>query len=116
MNNSDILSELFRDIRPILNDRLKNLPKNEAQKIRKGEIVFSPRTGQARLLDRRGEKLLFSKTEAAELLGGISLMSVNRRIADGSLPIVRLGGRALIPRDGLVRLIAEKTEFKNHAN
>ncbi|MBN1497624.1 MAG: helix-turn-helix domain-containing protein [Spirochaetes bacterium] len=109
---NDILTDIFRDIRPVLNERLKGISKPEAQKIKKSEIVYNPRTGTARLLDKRGEKLLFSKTEAAELLGGLSLMSVNRRIADGTLPCVHLGGRVLIPREGLVRLIAERMEIR----
>lgn len=114
MNSNEFLQELFRDIRPILTERLKNLPENEAKKLRKSEIAFNIHSGSARLLDRRGEKLLFSKTEAAELLGGISVITVSRRIADGSLPVMHLGGRTLIPREGLTRLIAEKTEIKSH--
>lgn len=112
MNSNTILDELFRDIRPALNERLRDLPKNEQAKIKKGEIVYNPRTGSARLLDRHGEKLLFSKTEAAETLGGLSLMSVNRYIKRGLLPSVQLGGRVLIPRAGLVEMIAEKTAHK----
>lgn len=116
---NDILSEIFRDVRPILNDRMKTLPADEAKKIKKSEIVFNPRTGTARLLDRHGEKLLYSKTECAEILGGISLMSVNRYIKQGLLPSVTLGGRRLVPRQGLQEMIHDRTEYsgrKRRAN
>lgn len=105
---NDILTEIFRDMRPVLNDRLKGISKAEAQKIKKSEIVYNPRTGSARLLDRRGEKILLSIDEAAEALGGISRMSVNRYIQRGLLPSVQLGGRRLVPRDATIRMMNER--------
>jgi len=37
-----------------------------------------------------------SKAEVAKATG-LSLPSVNRRIADGSIPSIKLGGRVIIP-------------------
>jgi excisionase family DNA binding protein len=108
----NILDQIHNDTKQALNERLKSLPKKEADAIRKKEIVLNMRTGCARFLDRHGEKLLYSKTEAAEILGGLSLMSVNRYLKRGLLPSVRLGGRRLIPREGLVEMIAKKSKME----
>jgi len=46
-----------------------------------------------------------SKAETLHALG-ISLPSLNRRLADGSIPSIKLGGRVLVPADVLDRLAA----------
>jgi excisionase family DNA binding protein len=46
------------------------------------------------------EKLLFSKDEAAEILG-VSLGRLNQSIYSGEIPIKRIGRRVLIPRSSL---------------
>lgn len=111
--HTKLLDELYHDIRPAITERMKSLPKKDADTIRKKEIVLNLRTGSARFLDRHGEKLLYSKTEAAEILGGISVMSVNRYIKKGLLPYVQLCGRVLIPREGLIEMIAKKSKMEN---
>jgi excisionase family DNA binding protein len=45
--------------------------------------------------------LLVPKKEAARILGGVSLRSVDRLIADGHLPAVTVGGRVLVRRSDL---------------
>lgn len=57
------------------------------------------------------EKLLLSKTEAAELLS-ISYPSVNRHIKSGKIPSIQLGSRRLIPKAELVKMI-EKLSSPN---
>ncbi|PKL09213.1 MAG: DNA-binding protein [Spirochaetae bacterium HGW-Spirochaetae-7] len=49
-----------------------------------------------------------SKSETSTALG-ISLPTLTRRLADGSIPFVKLGGRVLIPAETLDRLIAAAT-------
>jgi excisionase family DNA binding protein len=110
--NTNILDGIHNDTKQALNERLKSLPKKEADAIRKKEIVLNMRTGTARFLDRHGEKLLYSKTEAAAVLS-ISLMSINRYLKRGLLPSVQLGGRRLIPREGLIEMIAKKSKMEN---
>jgi excisionase family DNA binding protein len=53
-------------------------------------------------------KLLLTVVETAEVLN-VSVPSINRRIADGSIPSIRLGGRRLIPRQELEATIAKMT-------
>jgi excisionase family DNA binding protein len=47
-----------------------------------------------------------SRAEAARRLG-LSVQSVRRRVNDGSLPSVKVGGRRLIPRAAIDALVAQ---------
>lgn len=108
------LSEILQDLRPLVEERLKALPKSEAKKIKKAGIALDLQTGDVRRLDVFKDRLLHTVSEASEILGGISIMSVNRYIKQGILPSVQLGSRRLIPRQALVEMIAEKTERRGH--
>jgi excisionase family DNA binding protein len=48
-------------------------------------------------------KHFFSRKETAKVLS-ISLPTLNRRLADGSIPHVKLGGRVLIPAEYINKL------------
>lgn len=50
-------------------------------------------------------KRFFSRNEAAEVLG-LSLPTISRRLADGSIPFTKLGGKVLIPAEAIERLVA----------
>ena len=50
------------------------------------------------------KQLFFSKNEVFVTLG-ISLPTLNRRLADGSLGFVKLGARVLIPASEIERLL-----------
>jgi excisionase family DNA binding protein len=64
----------------------------------------------ASLLDDDGMvPLLVPKVEVARILGGVSLRSVDRLIADGSLPAVTLGGRVLVRRADLETFVGDLT-------
>ena len=52
------------------------------------------------------DRLAYSLKEAAAKLGGISVRSVQRLIARGLLPTVRVTRRVLIPAEALERLVA----------
>lgn len=52
------------------------------------------------------ERLAYTLQEAAERLGGISVRSVQRLVARGILPTVRVLRRVLIPADALRALVA----------
>ena len=54
----------------------------------------------------RGPKMAGGENE---IMGGISLMSVNCYLKKGILSSAQLGGRRLIHHDGLPELIQEKT-------
>jgi len=51
-------------------------------------------------------KKFLSRKETAELLG-ISLPTIARRINDGSIPRIKLGGRILIPTYAIEQLIEQ---------
>ncbi len=55
------------------------------------------------------EKLLLSKAEAAELLS-VSYPTVDRHIKAGKIPSIKLGGRCLVPRKALIKMIDDDTE------
>ncbi len=52
----------------------------------------------------QSEKRFYSKKEFAAILG-VSLPTIDRRIADGTLKIVHFGGRCLVPAAALDDLI-----------
>jgi excisionase family DNA binding protein len=54
------------------------------------------------------EKLLLNKSEAAQALN-VSVPSLNRYIRRGLIPVLRLGGRVLIPHSSLLEMIQIKT-------
>jgi excisionase family DNA binding protein len=47
----------------------------------------------------------YTVAEAARVLG-VSLAVAYRHVRAGDIPAIKLGGRYLIPRDGLARLLA----------
>lgn len=49
---------------------------------------------------------LITKKEAADLLS-VSLPTINRRIKDGSIPIVRIGSAVRIPQAFIEKLITQ---------
>lgn len=100
---NQILEEIYQDVKA----RLQSYPKRESDPIARRRIVLNMRTGQVGFLEH--ENLLYSVPDAAEMLGGISVRSVNRYMKDGLLPSVKLGGRRLIPREGLIDLIKKNT-------
>lgn len=51
------------------------------------------------------DKLFLTKKETAKLLS-VSLPTINRRIADGSIPIVRIGSAVRVPVSFVERLAA----------
>jgi excisionase family DNA binding protein len=52
------------------------------------------------------ERLAYTFREAAEKLGGISVRSIQRLVASGTLPVVRVLRRVLVPVDALRALVA----------
>jgi len=58
------------------------------------------------MLTTNSETLVYSPQEVMRLLG-LSRSAVYDRIADGTIPSVRIGGRLLVPRKSLERLLAE---------
>lgn len=48
-------------------------------------------------------KMFLSRKEAAEVLN-LSIPTISRRLSDGSIPCVRLGGRVLIPVEYIEQL------------
>lgn len=53
-----------------------------------------------------GNRLAYRPSEAAQVLG-LSLRTVHRRIADGSLRSLRRGGARLVPASELARFLGE---------
>ena len=51
------------------------------------------------------QRLAFTIDDACELLGGISRNSVYRLSAAGKLRLVKVGGRTLVPRSEIQRLL-----------
>lgn len=49
-------------------------------------------------------RMSYSLTEAADL-SGLSVRSIQRRIAAGDLPVTRVGRRVLVPRESLEALV-----------
>jgi excisionase family DNA binding protein len=60
-------------------------------------------------MGRPAEALTYTIPEAAEALR-VSPSTVKRRIEDGTFPIVRIGGRTLIPRIPLEQWIEDHIE------
>ena len=58
------------------------------------------------MLTTNSETLVYSPQEVMSLLG-LSRSAVYDHIADGRIPSVRIGGRLLVPRKALERLLAE---------
>ncbi|MCC7080426.1 MAG: helix-turn-helix domain-containing protein [Burkholderiales bacterium] len=52
------------------------------------------------------ERLAYTLREAAEKLGGISVRSIQRLVASGALPVVRVLRRVLVPADALRAFVA----------
>lgn len=59
-------------------------------------------------------KLTLSAHEVAEVLG-VSLLTVRRRIADGTLPAVRIGRRIVVPRAALERWLDSEADARTAA-
>jgi excisionase family DNA binding protein len=55
------------------------------------------------------EKLLYSKGEAAEIIG-LSIHTITRDVRLGRIGVRHYGRRVLIPRDELVRIAADGME------
>lgn len=51
------------------------------------------------------QRLAYTIDDARELLGGISRNSIYRLSAAGKLRLIKVGGRTLIPRSEIVRLL-----------
>ena len=62
-------------------------------------------TGLQKLTERRGEKLLVSRHEAAYRLS-ISRRALDYLIADGTIKVRRIGSRVLIPKQVLLKFAA----------
>ena len=58
------------------------------------------------MLTTNSETLVYSPLDVMKLLG-LSRSAVYDHIADGTIPSVRIGGRLLVPRKSLERLLAE---------
>jgi len=56
------------------------------------------------------DRLAYCYREAAEILGGVSIRSVQRLVARGALPVVRVFRRVLIPADALREFVAARTD------
>ena len=54
-----------------------------------------------------GEPEYLRAREIAELLG-VDVRTIRRRIKDGTLPSVRVGGARLVARDDLLRMLMPK--------
>lgn len=52
------------------------------------------------------ERLAYTFQEAAEKLGGISVRSIQRLVASGALPAIRVLRRVLVPADALRAFVA----------
>src|SRR6185295_2483667 len=52
------------------------------------------------------ERLAYSLPEAASMLGGVSVRSLQRLVARGALATVRIGRRVLVPADQLREYVA----------
>lgn len=55
-----------------------------------------------------------TRAEAADFLR-VSVRTINRRLADGTLPSALIAGRRLIPTHALVRLIDDNTTTRRSA-
>jgi excisionase family DNA binding protein len=56
------------------------------------------------------ERLAYSLPEAASMLGGVSVRSLQRLVARGVLPTVRIGRRVLVPAERLFEFVAGSTK------
>jgi len=63
-------------------------------------------TAGCSVCERRNERLAYSLAEAAQKLGGISVRSVQRLVATGVLPTLRVLRRVLIPAEALHAFVA----------
>src|SRR5437879_9818782 len=61
------------------------------------------------------ERLAYGLREAAEKLGGVSVRSVQRLVARGALPTVRVLRRVLIPAEALRAFVASADPTHNSA-
>jgi excisionase family DNA binding protein len=61
------------------------------------------------------DRLAYSLKEAAAKLGGISVRSVQRLVARGLLPTIRVTRRVLIPAEALQRLVASEAADRDNA-
>jgi len=60
------------------------------------------------------DRLAYTLKEAAAKLGGISVRSVQRLVARGLLPTVRVTRRVLIPAEALERLVAGEAPVQDN--
>lgn len=60
------------------------------------------------------DRLAYSLKEAAAKLGGISVRSVQRLVARGLLPTIRVTRRVLIPAEALRRLVASEAAVRDN--
>ena len=65
-------------------------------------------------LQMNDDRLAYGLKEAAAKLGGISVRSVQRLIARGLLPTIRVTRRVLIPAEALVRLVAGEAAVRDN--
>jgi excisionase family DNA binding protein len=56
------------------------------------------------------EALVISRPEAAQLLG-ISVPTLDRRLRDGDIPSIKLGGRRLVPRTAIDAIVWSSLSF-----
>ncbi len=67
-------------------------------------------------MDEMGhERLAYGLREAAEKLGGVSVRSVQRLVARGALPTIRVFRRVLIPAEALRAFVASADPTHNSA-
>lgn len=55
-----------------------------------------------------GDQYAYTRAEAAALLR-VSIRTIDRRLADGTIPAARIAGRLLIPTRALHQLVEEHT-------
>ena len=60
------------------------------------------------------ERLAYTYRQAAEMLGGISVRSIQRLVASGALPVVRVLRRVLIPAEALRAYVAAGADLSDN--
>jgi excisionase family DNA binding protein len=81
---------------------------NPTSQIRRTETRIETFNPDLAVEIRRNPPAMLSLNECAAVLG-IATRTVRQRIADRTLPHVRLGGRVLVPRDAMFRAIEGRT-------
>jgi excisionase family DNA binding protein len=92
----------------VLYDAVNTIARIMAEAIVKALSEKKPiaKEGSSPLINEKGEKLVFSISEAAKALG-ISDATVRSLTLTGKIRAVRIGRRILIPRKGLQELLEE---------